>query len=226
MNARPVLERIRLISPAAPAPARQTQVVEGLSPTDRTRTRPGSRPQAVEAAGDAFPAPDRDLGQDGERQRHHGQIQARYPDRRQADHQADHPVMQAAPASEGPERHALAQQPGMCIGADGDEGGVPQRYLSGVTHQHHQPEAGDAHDEQVGDLADVILGQHPGRDQQRQQQQARRRCGLPGTAAGSGRRGRWCRRETHGACRAQTRRPWASPSRPRGHRISTPISTR
>jgi hypothetical protein len=68
----------------------QAQVIEGLEATEvESGQHRVADAQAVEAAGDAFPVADGVFGEDGKRQGHHGQVQARDADRRQADDQPD-----------------------------------------------------------------------------------------------------------------------------------------
>ena len=63
----------------------------------------------------------------------------------------------------------MAYKPAMRIGANGNESRMPQRHLTGVTHQNHEPQTGNAHDEDVGELTHNKFGHDPGGQAKRYQ---------------------------------------------------------
>lgn len=70
--------------------------------------------------------PDQLLDDDRERHRHHGQIQTRDPNRRNAQQETREAGDEARHRNRHQQRHALGHRPGMGVGPNRYEGGMPQ----------------------------------------------------------------------------------------------------
>jgi hypothetical protein len=118
------------------------------------------------AAGDVLGAHHAFLDDEAEGQRGDRQVHALDAQRRQADQDAGDAGHQRRHGQRKDEGPAHGLQPGLGVGAHGEEAGVAERHLAGEAGQQHQAEADDGVDADEAELRQRIFRQHEGRGEQ------------------------------------------------------------
>ncbi|KAG0932103.1 hypothetical protein G6F31_016622 [Rhizopus arrhizus] len=102
-----------------------------------------------------------DLDDGAERQRHHGQVGPRDPQRRQRQHRAKRRRDQDRGGQYHPDGHLqMEEQHARDIRADAEQPGMAERHLAGVTHHDIEPEQQDRIDHDRFDQVQVIRVGH------------------------------------------------------------------
>ena len=181
-----------------------------MEPARRIEGRGEPRHREARAAAGQIALRERDLGDDhGEGERGHREIEARQPQRRQAEQQS----AQRAEAAGGEQRQprielVAPRENGEGVGADGEQPHVPDRELPAVTHDEIEPGDEDPVDaDQRREVELVLIARPPGQRRERHERQQHRHepCG------------------THGL--PQTGRMEAVPNSPAGFTSSTSMSS-